>query len=397
MRPLHIGFVTDEFVTETPDCGGLATYLDRISRTLRDQGHRVDVITRTFGEPQVIDRDGVRVQSVRPTDHGLSGVARRLAQLRWGAIPPLTRGRLKTALALARATAERAGQRPFDFVQSTNCSLAGLLVNGRGVYRHVVRMSSARELWLTAEGIRPDRDERLTAWLERLCMQRAHAVYAPSRFLAEHFERRHGLAVQVLRPPLFVEGEKDREPEIRLPERYLLHFGNLTRRKGSDWLAQALLRAWEREPHLTMVWVGREMPPGRLERYREMWGPQSERVVAPGALPRAEVVRVLARATASVLPSLADNLPNTVAESLALSVPVLGSRGASIDELVEHGRSGELVPLGDVEALADALVRVWRGEPRWLGDGFQRPEILEAMLPERAAEALVRLALDVSL
>ena len=95
-----------------------------------------------------------------------------------------------------------------------------------------------------------------------------------------------------------------------------------------------------------------------------------------------------------MLPSLADNLPNAVAESLALSVPVIGSRGASIDEMVEHGRSGELVPLGDVEALADALVRAWRGEPKWLGAGFERPEILDAMLPERAAEGLLRLAME---
>lgn len=394
MKPLRIAFVSDEFVTGTPDAGGLAAYLDRITRTLCDAGHEVEVITRTFGAPGVIDFDGVRVESVRPCGHGLSGIGRHLARLRWGAIPARTRMRLKTAAALARATAERSRRRPFDFVQSTNCSLAGLLVGGRGSGRHVLRMSSARDLWLAAEGRTLDFDEAITSWLERLCMRRADAVYAPSRFLAEHFERRHGMALRVLRPPLFVERKPDGVVSTRLPDRYLLHFGNLMRRKGSDWLARALPRAWEREPDLSMVWAGREVPPGRLERYRAQWGEQSDRVLTPGALPRSELYAVLAGATAAVLPSLADNLPNTVAESLALSVPVIGSRGASIDEMVEHGRSGELVPLGDVEALAGALVRAWRGEAEWLGAGFQRPEILDAMVPERAAEGLLRLALE---
>jgi glycosyltransferase involved in cell wall biosynthesis len=68
---------------------------------------------------------------------------------------------------------------------------------------------------------------------------------------------------------------------------------------------------------------------------------------------------VLKRADAAVLPSQADNLPNTVIESLVFGIPVLGSRGASIDELVEEGRTGHLVALGDVQGLAGALVKMW--------------------------------------
>ena len=60
-----------------------------------------------------------------------------------------------------------------------------------------------------------------------------------------------------------------------------------------------------------------------------------------------------------MLPSQVDNLPNTVIESLSLGIPVLGSRGASIDELVEEGRTGHLVELGDVHGLAETLVRMW--------------------------------------
>jgi glycosyltransferase involved in cell wall biosynthesis len=95
---------------------------------------------------------------------------------------------------------------------------------------------------------------------------------------------------------------------------------------------------------------------------------------------------------AAVLPTLVDNLPNTLIESLLLRVPVIGSRGASIDELVEAGRSGDLVPVGDSVALADSMIRAWRGQVPWIGAGFRPPEVLAEMRPEVAVTNLLRLA-----
>jgi hypothetical protein len=67
-------------------------------------------------------------------------------------------------------------------------------------------------------------------------------------------------------------------------------------------------------------------------------------------------------------------------------------RGASIDELVEDGKSGALVDRGDVMGLANAMVKAWRGEVNWVGDGFVRPGILEWMKPGKAVEELLRFA-----
>jgi glycosyltransferase involved in cell wall biosynthesis len=83
---------------------------------------------------------------------------------------------------------------------------------------------------------------------------------------------------------------------------------------------------------------------------------------------------------------LMDNLPNTAIESLALGVPVVGTAGASIDELVVHGESGLLVPPADAAALADAMVEVWRGR------SFGRVAPPEEMRPERAVVELLRFA-----
>ncbi len=394
MRALRIAFLTDEFPTESPDGGGLASYLDRITRALAHAGHEVEVLTRTFQAPRVVDWGGVRIESVWPRDFGRRGPRRHLARWKWQLVPPETRVRIRTGLALARAFRRRDALRDFDLVQSSNCGSSGLFVHRRPGLRHVVRMSSERGLWLRAEGTRPGLDDRLVAHLERLQARRADAVYAPSRFLAEYLSRSWGLQVSAIRPPAPQETKPASDPPARLPERFLLHFGLLRRRKGSELLAQALLRAWQREPELQMLWAGREVPAGLLDRWRARWGRRARNVRYLGALERADLLPVIRAARACVLPSLADNLPNTAIESLALGVPVIGWRGASLDELVQPGRNGELLPMGDVDALADALVRAWRGEAAWIGPGFVRPACLTSMTPHAAVAALIRFALD---
>jgi len=364
-----------------------------MTRSLRDLGHEVEVVTRTFGPAYDVERLGVRVFAVPPVGHGRRGPVRHLSRwLRGGPLSGL-RERLRAARSLARAFDARDRERRFDIVQSTNCSLSGLLLPRRPGLRHLMRMSSSRELWVEGDARRPRVDDRMVGRFERLAARRADRVYAPSRFLAEHLARSHGLAASVLPPPLLVDAKPAERPPIDLPDRFLLHFGSLMPRKGTEWLARALPLAWAREPGLRMVWAGREIDRGIVERARGLWGERASQVRYAGALARPELYAVLERALASVLPSRVDNLPNTASESLAFSVPVIASRGASLDELIEDGASGALVPIDDVDALAGALVDAWRGEAPWLGAGLRRPAALDAMTPALAAQAMIDLAL----
>jgi glycosyltransferase involved in cell wall biosynthesis len=55
-----------------------------------------------------------------------------------------------------------------------------------------------------------------------------------------------------------------------------------------------------------------------------------------------------------LLPSAADNFPNTALESLACGLPVIGSNVGGIPEMVREGYTGLLVPPGDSQAFASA-------------------------------------------
>ena len=64
---------------------------------------------------------------------------------------------------------------------------------------------------------------------------------------------------------------------------------------------------------------------------------------------------------------------------------MIGSDGASIDELVTHRINGRLVPIGDAPALAGAMLDLWHRPPE-ISAGTRLPTSVEA------ADALVALA-----
>jgi glycosyltransferase involved in cell wall biosynthesis len=70
----------------------------------------------------------------------------------------------------------------------------------------------------------------------------------------------------------------------------------------------------------------------------------------------------LAAADAFVLPSRTEATPNAVLEAMAAALPVVASAVGGVPEVIEHGRTGLLVPPGDSRALADAVIALMRDE-----------------------------------
>jgi len=389
---MRVAFLTLEYPTELPDAGGLATYVHRMARVLLESGHDAEVFVSSKDRSRTIRDDGILVHKVNWADR-----YKRLAWLHctiglylrsniWNSLVPW----LLQARALAIALERRHALAPFQLVQSTDFQAAGLFVSRRRGRVHVVRCSYSADLYNKYDG-RQSRAEALRGCLERRLMRSADAVYAPSKFLADHFGSDYHIDVKVIRPPKYLEQPPTTMLAIPLPKRFLFHFGQLRKRKGTDLLARALPLAWAEAPDLTMVWSGYYWKDEILVSWRALWGQHVHQVHVTGPLLRAQTYAVLQRADAAVLPSLVDNLPNTVIESLMLGIPVIGTRGASIDELVEEGKTGHLIEVDDAQGLADALVRIWfRKTPVRKGFCWDS-EIAGEMSPARAVENLVSL------
>jgi len=86
----------------------------------------------------------------------------------------------------------------------------------------------------------------------------------------------------------------------------------------------------------------------------------SSQVRLLGAKSQDEVIQELRRADILVAPSLAEALPVSLMEAHAVGLPVVATRVGSVDQIVQEGRSGFLVPPGDAAALGRPLTDLIR-------------------------------------
>jgi glycosyltransferase involved in cell wall biosynthesis len=118
-------------------------------------------------------------------------------------------------------------------------------------------------------------------------------------------------------------------------------------------------------------------------------------VAACGALDAAEVFRHLAAADVHVNPSLCESLNMVTVEAAAVGTPTITSDGAGIAHWVSRFQAGAVVPRGDVEALADAIISALRdrdGLRRWSSAGVAMAS--EFSLERVAAALLVLMSGD---
>lgn len=135
-----------------------------------------------------------------------------------------------------------------------------------------------------------------------------------------------------------------------------LCIGRLCAEKGHLLLLEAFARLDRPEARLVLAGDG-ELRPLIEAKIAELG--LGDRVTITGWIDGDEVRRRINDATVVVQPSLMEGLPVVIMEAMALGRPVISTFVAGIPELVQDGRSGWLVPAGDVgnlaRAMADAL------------------------------------------
>ncbi|MFD9964339.1 glycosyltransferase family 4 protein [Amycolatopsis sp. NPDC058986] len=130
----------------------------------------------------------------------------------------------------------------------------------------------------------------------------------------------------------------EQRAELGLPEQYLLFAGAAGPRKGLDWLVRAHATTPDLPP---LVFAG----PGPF--------PHAERSQHLGYLSDVDLRRVVAGASALVLPSRDEGFGLPVLEAMASDVPVVCTDIPALREVA--GDCASLVPYDDVEGLAAAL------------------------------------------
>jgi len=127
-----------------------------------------------------------------------------------------------------------------------------------------------------------------------------------------------------------------------------------TSTKNHAFLFAAWRRVAKEEPRAHLLLIG----DGRLRKVMER---KTDREHIPNVhflRFRSDVPKLLQATDIFVLPSRREGLPASAMEAMATGKPVVATDVRGSRDLVEHGVTGLLVELGDVEGLAQALLRL---------------------------------------
>lgn len=346
-------------VIEPTPFGGLLHYAVQLADALAQRGNAVDLVTARGNELA-----------------GRTGPARRLEALPPGGPPhggrptrlEATVRRARTAQRLAAtwlriARAVRSGgydavvlNGSFDLALTAAGALAVNAVKGRTVVAHVCHNVRPINRW-GGEEMFVERGPTISL------LRRAYPSFDllfvhGERSLAEYRATWPPTRLEVI--PHGDEGLFADEPPPPAEEPRILFFGAWRKMKGLPLLMEAFDRLAQRRPDVRLTIAGPPVPEeGEAERVLRWAADRADRVeVRPDYVPVEEVPALFRRARVVVLPYLAGYQSGVVHLAMTMQRAVVAADVGDLPSAVADGRTGLIVPRGDVGALVDALERV---------------------------------------
>lgn len=241
------------------------------------------------------------------------------------------------------------------------------------------------ELWVRPEhgghGTDPGLPQRLEQLgrhaLTRIALDQARAWILPTRHQANSFPpefqgpRLHvvheGIDTSVSCPnPSVRYGVRDYSIDRNVPTITFVN-RNLERLRGFDMFMRAIPIIQRSHPHVRVLIVGDNESgyaggspcgePLRNVMLRELQGQLDlERIHFLGRIPHGQLMAVLQASWVHVYLSFPFVMGWSLLEAMACGCCIVGSQGMPVQEVIQNGLNGLLVPMGDVEMLARRII-----------------------------------------
>ncbi len=219
---------------------------------------------------------------------------------------------------------------------------------------------------------------KISECLKKLVLRRSDAITVVSRAM-ENRVAQMGVAgenIHVLPMGVDLKNLFTSDPAVKRAEQELLFVGRLVEKKGVGILLEAMPEILKKHPSVKLVIAGSgpmEEPLKQQARHLQIAG----QVEFLGAVSQAELPSLYRRATLAVFPFLVaksgdqEGFGLVQVEAMGCGCPVISGDLPAVHDIVEHQKTGLLVPSGDAKTLA--MTVIW---------ALDHPDVCSAMAQE---------------
>jgi len=206
--------------------------------------------------------------------------------------------------------------------------------------------------------------------ITRFSILRSHGLTAVSKFLKRETVRDftvpeervevipNFIDIAVYRPGLVPSHRATLAPD---GEKIVMHISNFRAVKRAEDVVSVFAKLTAKQPsRLVLVGDGPERP--RVLMRAEELGVR-DRVMFLGK--HTSVHEVLSCADLFLLPSASESFGLVALEAMACGAPVVASNVGGLPEVIEHGTSGYMFDVGDIDAMAEAGLRIMGDDEHW--------------------------------
>lgn len=144
------------------------------------------------------------------------------------------------------------------------------------------------------------------------------------------------------------------------PEHKILLLGRLGRHKGHYDVLKALPIVLKNHPDVFVLFAGTDDEFGVTNDLRHLAKENNidKNIRFLGPVTGNAKIKLLHSCSIMILPSYGENMPLSVMEGMAAKLPIIATSVGALPELLEDGKLGILIDVGDYEALADGIIQL---------------------------------------
>lgn len=343
VKSMNICLVHEEYPSET-NFGGIATYQKITAEEYVRQGNNVIVICRSLTDDYEYTENGVKVY-------------RLSMENKESKLESYTLYREKVAALLLKLQSEN----KIDIIEVPDWGAETVLFEKDRKVPLVVRLHTPLKVWLnynksdfgdvTEQMLKWENDMLLKANLVTCCSQ------ALKDIICEEFEIAEEKIIVTPNPANITNFSYDASV---IKDNTIIFVGSLEERKGVLILAHAINQILSKYPEFKVQFIGKDTTRNNqnISTIQYIKNIVEDRFLQnlefKGQLENSELNYYLNKACVGVFPSIFDNFPYTVLESMSTGLQIVGSKNSGMREMLKDEKS--LYISGDSKDLADKVI-----------------------------------------